>query len=297
MFRVLIDTCVWLDLAKDQRQEGLLAAVEEMVRLGMISLIVHQTVLDEFQRNRERIAKESARSVSTHVRVVKDAVGKVGGNKRRMRLVLTYLDDVDHKMPIIGGTAVGTLDRIEKLLKGSRIVEASDAARLRAAQRAMEKRAPFHRDKNAMADAIIIETYADCVRDKTEAGVRFAFITHNKNDFSVQAGNQKMPHQDFAGMFSRIKSLYFINLAEALRRVDPSVVTDVMLEHSWSQDPRGLAEILEAEDLLFHQVWYNRHWNSRIGVEKGTIKLVDKETYPARVAHQRRSSGTCGKER
>jgi hypothetical protein len=53
-----------------------------------------------------------------------------------------------------------------------------------------------------------------------------------------------------------------------------------MLEHSWMQEPRGFTEILEAEDLLFHQVWYNRHWNMRIRIKEGAIKVVDKETYP-----------------
>jgi hypothetical protein len=83
-----------------------------------------------------------------------------------------------------------------------------------------------------------------------------------------------------AGLFSRIKSLYFINLPEALRRFKPSLVTDIMLEYSWTQEPRGLTEILEAEDLLFHQVWYNRHWNLRVGIEEGKLKVVDKVTYP-----------------
>ena len=53
-----------------------------------------------------------------------------------------------------------------------------------------------------------------------------------------------------------------------------------MLEHSWTQEPRGLTEILEAEDLLFNQVWYNRHWGLRIGVQEGRIKVVEKESYP-----------------
>jgi hypothetical protein len=55
-----------------------------------------------------------------------------------------------------------------------------------------------------------------------------------------------------------------------------------MLEQSWTQEPRGLTEILEAEDLLFNQVWYNRHRGLRIGVREGRIKVVDKETYPRR---------------
>lgn len=280
MFRMLIDTCVWLDLAKDPKQVPVFGVVEELLRLGMVSLIVPRVVLDEFRRNRERIAKETAKSLSTHFRLVKEAVGKIGGDKKKMRVVLSHLDDVDHKIPIIGGEAVGTLDRIEKLLTASPIIETSEAVRLRAAQRAIEKKAPFHHDKNAMADAILIETYADCVRDKAASGVCFAFVTHNKSDFSIQHGNHKMPHPDFASLFSRIKSLYFINLPEALRRVEPSLVTDIMLEHSWTQEPRGLTEILEAEDLLFHQVWYNRHWNMRIGIEEGKINVVDKETYP-----------------
>ncbi len=159
MFRMLIDTCVWLDLAKDQKQVPVLGVVEEMIKRDMISLIVPQVVLTEFRRNRERVAKENARSLSTHFRLVKDAVGKIGGDKRKTNLVLSHLDDVDHKIPMVGGTAVNTLDRIEKLLNASEIIEPTEAVKLQAAQRAIEKRAPFHRDKNAMADAIIIETY------------------------------------------------------------------------------------------------------------------------------------------
>lgn len=277
---MLIDTCVWLDLAKDQKQAPLLGVVEEMVRLGLISLVVPRVILDEFQQNRERVAKESAKSLSTHFRLVKEAVNRAPGGRKKARLILSYLDDVGHKIPIVGGAAAGVLDRIARLLAASPIIEASQPVKLLATERALDRRAPLHRDKNAVADAIIIETYAACLQDKTALGVRFAFVTHNTADFSAVDGTQKRPHPDLAGLFSRVKSLYFINLAEALRRVEPSLVTDVMLEQSSIQEPRGLGEILEAEDLLFHQVWYNRHWSLQVGVEEGRIKVVDKEAYP-----------------
>ena len=120
----------------------------------------------------------------------------------------------------------------------------------------------------------------------TASKARFAFVTHNTSDFSIEKGNQKLPHPDLARLFSRIKSLYFINLPETLRRVEPSLVTDIMLAYSWTQEPRGLAEILEAEDLLFNQVWYNRHWNMRTDIEEGRITVVDKEAYPRPVNAQ-----------
>jgi len=56
-----------------------------------------------------------------------------------------------------------------------------------------------------MADAVIIETYAETVRAKSEAGTRFAFVTHNKSDFSADGVSQKLPHPDIAGFFSRVK--------------------------------------------------------------------------------------------
>lgn len=282
MFRFLIDTCVWLDLAKDPRQEPLVTVIEELVRRKMMDLIVPTLVIEEFERNRDRIARESAKSLSAHFRLVKEAVGKVGGDKRRTRLVLSHLDDVNHKIPIVGGSAANTLGRIHKLLKAGELVAASESVKLRAADRAIARRAPFHRGKNSMADAILIETYGECVHSTVGRGNRFAFVSHNKSDFSIENGNQKLPHPDIGPLFSRVKSLYFVNLPEAIRRIDPSLVTDIMLEYSWTQEPRGLREILEAEDLLFNQVWYNRHWNRRIGIEEGRIKLVDNETYPRR---------------
>jgi hypothetical protein len=280
MFKLLLDTCVWLDIAKDPRQAPVLDVLSEMIRLSMVTLIVPRPVFDEFQRNRERIAKESAKSLSTHFRFVRDAVGKVGGDKKRVETILAHLEDVDHKIPIIGGTATTTLNYIERLLTSFPVIEISEAAKLRAAQRALEKKAPFHHGRNSMADAVIVETYADCVRAKAEAGTRFAFVTHNKSDFSIENGNHKIPHPDLARLFTRIRSLYFISLPEALRRIEPALVSDLLFEYSWVEEPRGRTEILEAIELLFNQVWYNRHWNMRIGIERGEIKVVDKETYP-----------------
>jgi len=279
MFSLLLDTCVWLDLARDPKQHRVIGVVEQMVREKMITLLVPGIVLDEFRRNRQRIEKESARSLSTHFRLVKEAVDKAGGSKWRTRVVLAHLDDVNHKVPLVGGAAVQALDRIEKLLTAALPIEASDQVKLRAAQRAIDRKAPFHRDRNSMADALIIETYAECIATPESRGSRFGFITHNKADFSVENGNQKLPHADLESLFSRVKSLYFINLVEALRRVGPTFVTETMFEHSFEQEPRGLHDILEAEEFLFHQVWHNRHKNLAWKIEHGQHKLVSKEEW------------------
>jgi hypothetical protein len=45
MFRILIDTSVWLDLAKDYQQQALLSALEELIRHGDTALILPRIVI------------------------------------------------------------------------------------------------------------------------------------------------------------------------------------------------------------------------------------------------------------
>lgn len=282
MFNVLVDTCVWLDLAQDPKQTPLLLVVENMVRQSMLRLVVPRVVIDEFKRNRARVAQASARSLKSHVAQVKEAVNRVDGNARRKKALLAHLDDLNHRAPIVGGAAETTLTRIEKLLAAATVTEASDAAMLKAAERALQKRAPCHHDnKNSVADALVLEVYFAAVQGGAR-GERFAFVSHNRSDFSLPNGNQKLPHPDIAAGFSRIKSLYFINLAECLRRIEPSMVSELVWEQTWDMEPRGLHELLKAEDLLFHQVWFNRHMNLRWKIEHGKHKIVTREEWDRR---------------
>jgi hypothetical protein len=50
MFKILIDTCVWLDVAKDHQRQSILGVLEELVRQKQVSIILPRTVLDEFTR-------------------------------------------------------------------------------------------------------------------------------------------------------------------------------------------------------------------------------------------------------
>jgi hypothetical protein len=162
LFHVLIDTCVWLDLGKDFSQQSLLEALEELIKHKRISLILPRTILDEFARNKDKVIKDTNKGLSSTLNRVKDAVRKVG-NQKRKKLVLEYLSEVDHRLPNLGETATDTFSRIETIFAKSRVIEIGDAIKLRAAQRAIEKKVPFHENRNSMNDAVLIETYADFV--------------------------------------------------------------------------------------------------------------------------------------
>ena len=166
---------------------------------------------------------------------------------------------------------------------------------LRAARRALEKKAPFIREKN-MADAIILEAFADCLTGPNSTGHQFAFVTDNVNDFSDRKVNDKNPHPDIASIFTKRKVRYFITLAEALHWISP----DTVEEHAFdfTNPPRRTDEILEALELLWDQIWYNRHrcWIRRVEAgeleEKPEIVRMAKEA--AKRKEQKRGRENLG---
>lgn len=278
MFNLLIDTCVWLDIVKDHRQAAVLDTLEALIRDEQLRLLLPRIVVDEFLRNKNRVVEESSRSLSSSLKRVKEAVHRLGEGRGK-RVAIEHLEELDHRLPHLGEAAVEAVVKIETLFASVPIIESSDSIILRAADRAIKQRAPFHRQRNSMNDAILIEMYADLVNEKPIKGVRFGFVTHNTKDFSHPSSDNRLPHPDIASYFSKIRSLYLINLAEILRRIDPQLITDAMIEREWHDEPRTLAEIVSAIDQLTDKVWYDRHQLLKQRIEEGKIALVDRETF------------------
>ena len=167
MFKILIDTCVWLDLAKDYQRQGILGVLEALVREEQVSIILPRTVVDEFTRNKARVAEEGGRSLSAVLKRAKEVVHRLGDAKKK-QIVLEQLNDVDYKLPSLGDSAIEAIGRIDKLFSSTTVVETSDVVKLRAAQRGIDRRAPFHRQRNGVDDAILIETYGDFVKTRPD---------------------------------------------------------------------------------------------------------------------------------
>jgi hypothetical protein len=274
MHKILIDTCTWLDLAKDPDQHFMLTIIEQLVRVGELQLIVPETIIHEIDRNKARVVTETGKSLTGILKRAKEAVNNLGDEDSKT-VVLAQLDNIDFKILGLGDLATSAINRIESLLKGGFIIETSPDVKLRAAQRAISKQAPFHRGKNSFNDAILIETYRDCVLSD-EDNVIFGFITHNVTDFSHPFENNKTPHPDFASYFSKANSSYFIKLTEAIQQINPDLVSDLMLDQEWIEEPRSLSDIIDSVTELTDKVWYNRHQNLRYRIDTGQIKVVAK---------------------
>ena len=278
MFRILIDTCVWIDLAKDYRDRPIIGALEDLIAAKQIGLIVPQVVVDEFQRNKSRVVEDAQRGLQSHFRLVREAVNRFGDDEYRAS-TLNSLDEVDHKIATGGEAVIESIERIEKLLTAKSPLVTTDAIKRRVTERALAGLAPYHRAKNSVADAILIEIYSEIASGRSGKKTRFGFVTHNSKDFSEPNGDRRKPHPNIANLFASPVSTYWGSLLELIKEVDPDLLADHHDEFGLSHQRRRLAEILEAEHLLFRQVWYNRHWNLRSKIEAGKHNLVPEADY------------------
>jgi hypothetical protein len=277
---LLIDTSVWLDLTKDYRYLPLLDALSTMTREDQVVLVVPQIVIDEFARNRDRVMAASRASLSSHFKRVKEAIIQFAPEEER-DATLKQLNEVDHRIASGGEAVSEAVDLIEKLLAETTPVPASDSIKVRAADRATAKIAPFHRQMNGMGDAIIIETYIDALASRNDEDV-FAFVTHNTHDFSQKGADTRLPHDDLASLFDGARSRYETNLSILLGEFASELIEETRFEREYSQDARQLSELLEAENKLTTQIWYNRKWNIIARVESGEEKLIPKEVWTKR---------------
>ena len=256
MLYVLADTSVWLDLAKDVNGQKLIVAVRTLVHRDVLTLLVPQIVLEEFERNRGRVEADMTRGLSATFRRVRDEIEQHGQEKKDA--ALTELDNLTQRVPLINQIATRNFDDVWDLLTNGRRLSPTADDRERAVQRALDARAPFHRSRNSMADALIVEMYAAAVEAASDPDDSYCFVSANVKDFSAVGDDNRLPHSDLARLFDGNRSGYFLSLVAALAEHFPEDFDDMLAEFDFHEEPRNWEEIREAEEEMFDRVWYER---------------------------------------
>lgn len=88
--QLLLDTCVWLDLAGNDANEPLLGAIETLCRDHVINIVVPQIVRDEFGNNKDRVIRESGRSLAGVLKRARVAVWTHGDKRKRRTSALHF---------------------------------------------------------------------------------------------------------------------------------------------------------------------------------------------------------------
>lgn len=259
MLHLLVDTSTWLDLSKRRDGQKWIVAIRVLVQNHGIELLVPPVVIDEFERNRERVEASMTASVAQRFKLMKQDLGDYGGTDYEQ--ALQVVEELSHEVPLIGAMTTRNFDEVLEFLRGGRVVEATDEERRRVVERGLHKTAPFHRSRNSVADALLIELYATETGKTDLAAEPHAFITTNSDDFSLPNGDKREPHPDLADLFASDGSTYGLGV-DGLNKIMldhfGEELEELFEETDFQEEPRRLAEISAAEQEMFDRVWHHR---------------------------------------
>ncbi|MCZ0730481.1 PIN domain-containing protein [Mycolicibacterium iranicum] len=266
MLHLLIDTSIWLDIVKRRDGFQLLAGINAVTidfqdeGIPRLNLLVPQLVIDEFERNRPKVEASMTSEVAQRFKLIRRDVATYGSESDDGAMEM--LDRLAHQVPLIGAMAARSFDHLAEMLTfaGTR-VKPTARDRDGVVQRGLSKLAPFHRNKNNVADALLIEMYASQLA-KAGPDDRFGFVTSNSEDFSAVGGDNREPHSDLAPLFAGENSSYLLGVEPLISLLlsEFEGLKYIITPHDdfEGDEPRGLDEILAAEREMFDRIWYDR---------------------------------------
>ena len=183
LYRVLIDTSVWLDMACSYRAAPLVRALHEMCDNAQLEIIVPDIVREEFVRNKDRVTTQSTKALQSHVKSLRYAL-----TGHADQVIAQQAQDVLQGLDFSNATQKNSIaDQVQELMDhGENInVETSVFHRARAANRSLYGEAPCHRDKGSIADAILFEIYDEIRQEPVRDHIAFGFATTNHKDLAI----------------------------------------------------------------------------------------------------------------
>jgi len=259
VLHVLVDTSTWLDLCKRRDGQRWIVALRLLVHQVDVELLVPKLVIDEFERNRERIETSMTASVAQRFKLIKQDLNDYGGAD--IEHAANVIADLARDVPLIGAMITRNFDEVLELLRKGRPVVPTDAEHRAVVDRGVNKLAPLHRSRNSVADALLIEIYATAAREADLTRNPDAFITSNSDDFSARGEDKRHPHPDIALAFAPEGSTYALGvdgLNDLLLSHFGSEIAELFAETDFVEEPRRLGEITDAEKALFDRIWHHR---------------------------------------
>ncbi|WP_371598614.1 PIN domain-containing protein [Streptomyces sp. NBC_00564] len=256
MLRLLIDTSVWLDIAKRRDGQRIIVPLRVLMLQKKLEILAPSLISDEFERNRPRAEESVSNSIRDRFKALRQDVQDYGDSQAS-----EWIAEMVHQIPHVSARSLQNFSEISDLLQSATQIEPNQTHFEAVVRRGLDKKAPLHQNKNSVADALLIEIYATAVRGADPDVDHCVFATSNYQDFSILNGDRRKPHPDLSHFFPEHSHYAYevSGLAATLTEVLGDEYTELAEEVDFIQeDTRSLLDILEAEEEYFDRIWYIR---------------------------------------
>ncbi|MFD7757921.1 PIN domain-containing protein [Streptomyces sp. NPDC059757] len=256
---MLIDTSVWLNIAKRRDGQQIMVPLRVLLHQKKIELLVPTLILDEFDRNRPRAEASTTQSVKERFRLLRQDLHDYGDDEAQL-----WIAEMAHQIPHVSARSLQNFFEISDLLRRGTPMDPSPENNAAVVRRGLEKKAPLHQDKNSVADALLIEQYSSALIADEEGRDEYVFATANYTDFSFPKGDRRQPHPDFAEFFESPNSHYAYDVDGLVAMLGEKLGSDYFEEAEEVEliqletATRSLAEIVAAHEEYFDKIWYGR---------------------------------------
>ena len=258
VLRLLIDTSVWLNIAKRRDGQQIIVPLRVLLHQKKLEILVPTLILDEFERNRPRAEAATSKSIRERFRLLRQDLQDYGDDEAQR-----WIAEMAYQIPYVSGRSLQNFSEISDLLRAGTQLLPGDAEYSAVVKRGLEKKAPLHLDKNSVADALLVEQYATALGAGSEKD-QYVFATANYADFSAPKGDRRQPHDDIASLFTDPNSHYVYDVDGLVEVLGEELGSDYLDEADDvefiqnTSETRSLTDVLAAEHEFFDRIWYGR---------------------------------------
>ena len=219
MHYLIIDTCVWIDLCNNKE---IREKFSNLVNREKVKLIIPQLVIVEWERNKQsKVIDRKENSIRGMIKTTKAILEYLP--QEESSYIKGVLERFQQRKVEIIQSVLEEIKEIENLFNHPSTIKLAieEKVKLQAVEFALEKKAPF-KEKNSMADALILLSAIDYIRKKKLPNC--IFVSTNTKDFSSNSETHGI-HEDLKELFDEYKVKYYDNIGLAINVIEKDLVS------------------------------------------------------------------------
>ncbi len=224
MVHLILDTNIWIYLAEGQHPFVLKGIIEKVDNKDLI-LLINDEVVKEWDRNKDEIKRRVESELKKQINIAKELTSTLESSDADdyKRLI----GKISEEKPKFLATIEDRFDVVDNLIKNKSInVPIKEEHKLKVVDMALDQKAPFHRKKNSIADALILLSSIDYIKNNGLNAVDYnrvdvsdsIFVSYNSDDFSknIKGPDKEVIHPDLKPLLDSVGMTYERNFGKIL---------------------------------------------------------------------------------